>query len=135
MSRSSPLIQDGRVALSHCGHRVNVAEHGMRVSTAASKFVSAIPVSTAGMPVAVVTATPVRASYVYATPTTTATATRAPADACATCLYDAKPTLLINGHDGFHADGHKNENCKLRNSAKVPQILVQADIRNGQVGD
>jgi hypothetical protein len=86
-------------------------------------------------PVDEVTATAVRPTYVFATPTTTAIATRAQADACATVVYTATPTLHVNGHDGFHADGHKNENCKLRNSAKVPQLVKQGDVRNGQVGN
>ena len=117
--------------LPHVRSRVNVGS----LESAALEFISANPVPFSETPVDEFTAAVVRPTYAYATPTTTAIAKWAPADASVTCVYTATPTLFVNGHDGFHADGHKNENCKLRNSAKVTQLLNQGDVRNGQVGN
>ena len=65
------------------------------------------------------------------------------ATSAATASSSASPTKVVNAHDGFHAmghrkgkgtSGHKNIKCKLRNSARVPQLVSQSDLFAGQVG-
>ena len=49
------------------------------------------------------------------------------------CRRARQATRFYNAHDGFHAQGHKCETCKFRDSGKVVQFMANPAWKMGQV--
>ena len=49
------------------------------------------------------------------------------------CRRSGQATRFYNAHDGFHAQGHKCDTCKFRDSGKVVQFMANPAWKMGQV--